>query len=140
MRRRAKVRNALRGLNAHYLLKDDYTPIKEQLTFDVIRNYIINSGQRCFMVLEEGKLLGIITLRDIQIPEKRWSTTTVGELMTPSNKLKTAKPDEPVASLLELMEEIDISQIPILEDGKLIGMVTRRRVLRFLQARAVLRV
>jgi len=139
MRRRARVRNALRGLNAHYLLIDDYTPLKEQLTFAVVRDYIINSGQHCFMVLEQGELLGIVTLHDIHIPEKRWTTTTVGELMTSSNKLKTAKPAEPIASLLELMEEFDISQIPILEDGKLIGMVTRERVLRFLQARAVLR-
>jgi Zn-dependent protease len=115
MRRRARVRNALRGLDAGYLLSDDYTPLKEQLTFAVVRDYIINSGQRCFMVL-------------------------VGELMAPRGKLKTAKPAEPIASLLELMEECDISQIPILEEGKLIGMVTRERVLRFLQARAVLRI
>jgi len=139
MRRRARVRNALRGLSAQYLLTDDYTPIKEQLSFAVVRDYIINSGQRCFMVLDEGELLGIVTLRDIQIQEKRWSTTTVGELMTPVSKLKTAKPTEPIASLLELMEEFDIDQIPVLDEGKLSGMVTRHRVLRFLQARAILK-
>ncbi|MBM3173564.1 MAG: CBS domain-containing protein [Chloroflexi bacterium] len=139
MRRQARIRNALRGLDARYLLTDDYTPIKEQLTFAVVRDYIINSGQRCFIVLEEGELLGILTLKDIQIPEKRWGSTTVGQMMTPASKLHTAKPDEPVASLLEAMEEFDIDQIPVLDDGKLIGIVMRDRVLRFLKARAVLR-
>lgn len=139
MRRQARIRNALRGLDARYLLTDDYTPIKEQLTFAVIRDYIINSGQRCFMVLDEGELLGILTLKDIQIPEKRWGSTTVGQMMTPASRVKTAKPNEPVASLLETMEEFDIDQIPVLDDGKLIGMVMRDRVLRFLKARAVLR-
>jgi len=37
------------------------------------------------------------------------------------------------------MEEFDIDQIPVLDDGKLIGIVMRDRVLRFLKARAVLR-
>jgi Zn-dependent protease/predicted transcriptional regulator len=139
MRRQARIRNALRGLDARYLLTDDYTPIKEQLTFAVIRDYIINSGQHCFMVLEEGELLGILTLKDIQIPEKRWSSVTVGQMMTPASKLKTARPSEPVASLLEVMEEFDIEQVPVLDDGKLIGMVMKDSVLRFLKARAVLR-
>jgi Zn-dependent protease/CBS domain-containing protein len=139
MRRQARIRNALRGLDARYLLTDDYTPIKEQLTFAVIRDYIINSGHHCFMVLEEGELLGILTLKDIQIPENRWNSITVGQMMTPASKLKTAKPNVPVASLLEVMEEFDIDQVPVLDDGKLIGMVMRDSVLRFLKARAVLR-
>jgi len=138
-RRQTLVRDALRGVTAHYMMSENYTPIKQQLTFGVVRDYIINSGQHCFVVIEDGKLQGIVTLSDIQIPQKRWDSTKISEILTPASKLKTAHPDHPAVDLLEQMDEYDIDQIPVLENGKLIGMVERQRIIRFLTARAVLK-
>jgi Zn-dependent protease/predicted transcriptional regulator len=137
-RRQALVREALHDVTARYMITQDYTSIKQQITFALIRDYIISSGQHCFLVLEEGKLLGIVTLGDIQIPQKRWDTT-IAEIMTPASELKTAKPDQPAADLLEQMEDYDIDQIPVLDDGNVIGIVTRDRLARFLMARDVLK-
>jgi CBS domain-containing protein len=138
-RRQALVRDALRGITAHDRMTDEYTPIKQQLSFGVVREYIINSGQHCFVVIEDGKLHGIVTLGDIQIPEKRWESTRISDIMTPANRLKTAQPNQPAADLLEQMEDYDIDQIPVVQEDKLVGMATRERLLRFLKARAVLR-
>jgi Zn-dependent protease/CBS domain-containing protein len=137
--RRVVVRDALRGITAHDMMTQDYTPIKQQLTFGLIREYIINSGQNCFVVVEDGKLQGIVTLGDIQIPEKRWETTRISDIMTPAERLKTAQPDQPAVDLLEQMDDYDIEQMPVLQEDKVVGMVTRERLLRFLRARAVLR-
>jgi len=138
-RRRVLVRDALRGITAHDMMTQEYTPIKQQISFALIREYIINSGQHCFVVIESGKLHGIVTLGDIQIPEKRWDSTHISDIMTPAKKLKTAPPDQPAVDLLEQMEDYDIDQIPIVKGDKLVGMVTRERLLRFLKARSVLR-
>jgi len=138
-RRRVLVRDALRGITAHDMMKDEYTPIKQQLTFGVIREYIINSGQHCFAVIEDGKLQGIVTLGDIQIPEKRWGSTRISDVMTPLKKLKTTQPDQPTVDALEQMEDYDIDQIPVVQEDRLVGMVSRERLLRFLKARSVLR-
>jgi CBS domain-containing protein len=138
-RRQALVRNALRGITAHDMMTDAYTPIKQQLSFGVVREYIINSGQHCFVVIEDGKPQGIVTLGDIQIPEKRWDSTRISDIMTPASKLKTAKPDQPAVDLLEQMEDYDIDQIPVVKRDRLEGMVNRERLLLFLKARAILR-
>ena len=137
--RQALVREALRGVTARYMMTENYTPIKQQLTFGLVRDYIINSGQHCFVVIEDGKLQGIVTLGDIQIPRKRWDATRISEIMTPASELKTAHPDQPAVDLLEQMDECNIDQIPVLENGKIIGMVERDRLIRFLTARAVLK-
>jgi Zn-dependent protease len=137
--RQARVRDALRGIMAHDMMTQDYTPIKQQLTFGLVREYIINSGQHCFVVIEEGKLNGIVTLSDIQIPEKRWDTAHISDIMTPAERLKTAQPDQPAVDLLEQMYDYDIEQIPVLQEHRLVGMVTRERLFRFLKARAILR-
>jgi Zn-dependent protease/CBS domain-containing protein len=138
-RRQALVRDALRGMTAQDMMTTEYTPIKQQLTFELVREYIINSGQHCFVVIEDGKLQGIVTLGDIQIPEKRWGSTRISDIMTPANKLKTSQPDQPAVDLLEQMDDYDIDQIPVVQEYKLVGMVTRERLLRFLKARAVLK-
>ena len=138
-RRQALVRDALRGMTTQDMMTTEYTPIKQQLTFELVREYIINSGQNCFIVIEDGKLEGIVTLGDIQIPEKRWGSTRISDIMTLANKLKTAQPDQPAVDLLEQMDDYDINQIPVIQEYKLVGMVTRERLLRFLKARAVLK-
>jgi Zn-dependent protease/CBS domain-containing protein len=137
--REVLVRDALRGITAHDMMTQDYTPIKQQLTFGVVREYIINSGQHCFTVIEDGKLQGIVTLGDIQIPQKRWDSTRISDVMTSASKLKTAPLNQPAVDLLEQMDDYDIEQIPVVQEGKLMGMVTRERLLRFLRARAVLK-
>jgi len=137
--RQARVREAFHGVTARYMMTESYTLIKQQLTFGLVRDYIINSGQHCFVVIEDGKLEGILTLGDIQIPQKRWDATGVSEIMTAASELKTANPDEPAVDLLEQMDDYNIEQMPVLEEGKLIGMVTRDRLIRFLKARAVLK-
>ncbi len=138
-RRQALVRHALHGITAHNLMTEDYTPLKQQLTFGLVRDYIINSGQNCFFVIEDGKLEGIVTLTDILIPPKRWNSTRISDIMTPARKLKTAPPSEPAVNLLELMDDFGIGQVPVVRGRMPLGMVTRERLLRFLKARAILR-
>jgi Zn-dependent protease/CBS domain-containing protein len=138
-RRQTLIRDALRGMTAQDLKTDDYTPIKQQLTFAIVREYIINSGQNCFVVIEDGKLKGIVTLGDTQIHPTQWETTRIADIMTPTGLLKTAPLDQPAVDLLEEMDDYDIDQIPVTQDEKLLGMVTRERFSRFLKARAVLK-
>jgi Zn-dependent protease/CBS domain-containing protein len=137
--RQALIRDALRGMTAQDMMTDDYTPIKKQLTFALVREYIINSGQNCFVVVEDGKLKGIVTLGDTQISPKLWESTLISDIMTPADRLKTALPGLLAVDLLEQMDDYDIDQIPVTQDDKLVGIVTRERLRRFLKARAVLK-
>jgi Zn-dependent protease/predicted transcriptional regulator len=139
IRRRARIRGALRGIIAHDLMTDDYTPLKQDLTFALVREYIINSGQHTFVVIEDGKLQGLVTLGDILISPELWNTTRIKDIMTPVGLLKTSAPDYPAVELLEQMDDWDFDQIPVVQDSKLMGMVTRERLIRSLRARAILR-
>ena len=138
-RKQQLIREALRGITSRYMMTENYTTIKKELTFTLVRDYIVNSGQHCFVVVEDGELMGILTLHDIQIPEKLWDSTLISSIMTSIDKLEVAYPDEPVAYLLEQMDESNIKQIPVLEGGKIVGMVERYKIIRFLRARAVLK-
>jgi len=58
--------------------------------------------------------------------------------MTPVDKLKIAHPDQDALSILEQMDEGNISQMPVVNGGGVIGLITRDNLIRFLRTRSEL--
>jgi len=48
----------------------------------------------------------------------------------------TVNPEKPVAEALEMMGREDVNQVPVVQQGKLAGIISRAHILRVLQARA----
>lgn len=74
----------------------------------------------------KGKILGIFTERDvlrrIVADSKDPKKTPVGDVMT--KRVHTAPPETPLADLRTLMREKRIRHVPIVADGKLVGMIS----------------
>jgi len=78
------------------------------------------------LVIEKGKLIGIFSERDyarkVILKGKSSKETTVGELMT--RDVFYASPDNTLQETMALMTAKHIRHMPVLEDDRLIGMVT----------------
>lgn len=78
------------------------------------------------MVTAKKKLVGIVTERDIleRIVERFLDprVTTVSEIM--SSPVVTIPPDTSIEEAAKVMTEKNIKKLPIMEDGKLVGIVT----------------
>jgi CBS domain-containing protein len=79
------------------------------------------------VVASEGtlKLEGVVSLLDVfknikleSVPDK-----PVSDIMT--KKVATTRPDDPITKIWDLMVEKDFTGLPVVKDGKLIGMITR---------------
>ena len=93
------------------------------------------------MVTDEGELKGVLTLRDIKsVAQANWEVTQVGNVMTPVEKLKIARPDQDILGVLEQMSESNINQMPVVSEGRVIGLITRDNVFRFLHTRSELKI
>lgn len=83
------------------------------------------------LVVDNGRLVGIFTERDAVfrvIAEGRDpSTTPLAEVMT-SNP-QTIHPDRPFGHALHMMYEGEFRHVPVIENGKLVGMVSARDAL-----------
>jgi len=137
-RRQTALREALQHIVARDLLSGE-SPIiaTPQLTIgQLVRDIILATGQRYFIVAEDGKLLGEITIKDIKrVPKKRWNRTKVGKAMTLASGLRTTSAQQSAASVLELMDELRIKQMPVLEDGRVIGVISRDNLNRLKKTR-----
>jgi CBS domain-containing protein len=78
------------------------------------------------VVEEEGRAAGILTDRDIvvrAIAEGRDpGSTTVGEVC--SSDLTTLTPDQSIDDAVRLMREHDVRRLPVVQDGRPVGIVS----------------
>jgi predicted transcriptional regulator len=55
--------------------------------------------------------------------------------MVPRNRIHWARPEEALLGLLERMQAEDVNQMPVVEDGHVVGLVSRDSILRVIQTR-----
>lgn len=83
-------------------------------------------GVGCLVVFEGDKIAGIITERDftrkVSIPGKDPESIKVETIMSP--KVVYVCDDEKVADCMAVMTEKRIRHLPVMGDGKLIGLVS----------------
>jgi CBS domain-containing protein len=78
-----------------------------------------------------------VTLDDVKkVPPERRGLTTVAQVMTPAGKLATAFPSDGAVTVLEMMEEKDAEHVPVLWEGKVVGIIAREELWRFAQIHA----
>jgi predicted transcriptional regulator len=104
-----------------------------------VQEHLLPTGHRCFIVSEQGTPAGIITPHEVKaIDRARWPYTTVGDVMRSFDTLRTVSPERPVTEALEMMGREDVNQIPVVQQGKLAGIISRAHIVRVLQTRAEL--
>jgi Zn-dependent protease/predicted transcriptional regulator len=106
---------------------------------DFVDDYVFRTGRRCFVVVQNGRVTGLITPHEVRTVDRAsWSQTSVQSVMRPLGQLRTVTPDTPAVQALELMSREDINQLPVVSDGHLEGIFSRGHVLNFLRAHAEL--
>lgn len=89
-----------------------------------------------FPVMDNDELKGILTTKDLRkIPKERWKDATVKEAMTPFRRLITVNPNDPASEALIKMSKYGVGRLPVLEDGKLVGIITRSDLMRAVRTR-----
>jgi Zn-dependent protease/predicted transcriptional regulator len=104
-----------------------------------VEEHLLRSGRRCFVVEQNGEMIGLVTPHEVKDLERpRWPYTTLYDVMRPLNQVHTVTPSTPVMEALETMGRDDVNQLPVVSGNHLDGIVTRANVIQFLQTRAEL--
>ena len=138
--RQAQWRETLQGFTAAQVMTSDYPVVPLNITVSqLVQGYIFTSSRDYFLVADESGIRGILTLPNIKsVPRPNWDEVQVKDVMTPLSRLKTAHPDQNALSILEQMDESSLSQMPIVNERGVIGLITRNNLIRLLRTRAEL--
>lgn len=86
-------------------------------------------GHEGFPVLENGRVVGLVTRRDIDRAARHGLDNTPVTTYMRKGSIQVA-PSDGLAHLQRVMLDYDVGQAPVVEDGRLIGIVTRTDLLK----------
>ncbi len=135
-----ELMSGLRGRVVADIMDRDCPTVEGHLSLqDFVHEYLLRSGRRCFAVVHNGQLTGLITPHEVKhVARENWSQTSVQAVMRPLSQLRTIAPDTAAIKALEIMSREDVNQLPVLSNGRLEGLFSRRHILGFLQNHAEL--
>ena len=129
---------ALRDILTSDLMNRDPVTITPEVDLEtMVEDFVLARNARGIPVVDNGgRLVGIATVTDLRkIPRETWPQRTVGQVMTPAEQLKNLDPNVPVTEALMRMSDGDFHQMPVTEDGRLVGLLTRFELIRHFRTR-----
>jgi CBS domain-containing protein len=123
---------SLEGITVRDIMSSPVEGVPPGMTLDELKELMFRDKHRGYPVMEEGKLQGMVTIADLQktAPEKR-AVTRVGEVM--ARKLYLIGPEDEAAVAMKTMNELQIRRLPVMDGGRLVGILSREDLVRAIE-------
>lgn len=132
------LRELLQGVSVAEIMRAEPISVSGNLPLDrLVADYFYRHHFSSFPVTEDGRLTGLVHINQVkQTPQERWASVTVEEVMTPAAEGATVEPEAPAFDALRCMSERGRQKIPVVKDGRLVGMVTSQDILELFRVKS----
>lgn len=138
-RRQAGLKRAFENVQVRDIMSHDCATVDGRQSVQDLVERLFKSGRRCFVVMEDGQVAGLVTPHEIrQVSRSQWPVTLVDSVMRPLKALQAVRPDAPLGNALQVMARENVNQLPVMSNSHLDGVLSRAEVLNYLQTRAEL--
>jgi Zn-dependent protease/CBS domain-containing protein len=128
------IRQALQGEPVRRFM--NVNPIVVPPSLDLLHwvdDFVYRYHHRAFPVVSNGRLDGIVTTDILgQIPRREWAEHTVGEVLASNLAAVSIAPEADAMEALSKMQRTGSSRLLVSEDHHLLGIVSLKDLLRFL--------
>lgn len=138
VRDRVKVDELVGGHTVGEVMEPDPVTVNPSLTIDTFAAQLLDgeSPMTAVPVVEGEKVVGILGVSQIRrILQPRWTTTRVEAAMVKPPKLTFLSRDDALKDGLERLQRNGLDGLPVMEDGRLVGVLTRRAAALFVRAK-----
>lgn len=132
------IEDMLEGVPITRLMREPAPAVSPDMPVSTLMyDHVMLGDERAFPVLDGGRLLGVVYVENLRNLERSdWNTTTVKEIMVPEQELDVVTPRDDAMDAFQKLARKEMRQIPVVQNGELIGMLRRRDILRWLQLRS----
>ena len=129
------MKDALEGVKVRELMSPGVISVPSSLRIDrLVEEFYLTHKHITYPVIEGDRFVGIITLKQVkEIPRDQWVEKTVKEVMVPIQEEIVLDPDGDAVDALQKMIRTREGRLPVVKDGKAVGMITRRDILNLLE-------
>jgi tRNA nucleotidyltransferase (CCA-adding enzyme) len=109
--------------------------LRPEMSLSEAEGYVRRYGHEGFPVVEDGRLVGVLTRREIdRAMQHRLGNSTVRSYMHTGDM--AVSPSDSVATVQQIMTAHDVGQVPVVENGRVLGIVTRTDLIKLWGAHA----
>ncbi len=133
------VRQALEDVPVTRLMRTGLSRVAPETSVEVlVREIFMASDQETVPVEDGGRLVGLVSLSDVRaVPRARWPELKASDIMVLPGTMSTLPPDAAADQALQRLGETNQEQIPVVDHGKVLGVVAGRDLVKWLSFRGV---
>jgi Zn-dependent protease/CBS domain-containing protein len=128
------IERTLQGVKVADLMQKDVRTVAPSMPLqEFIDDCVMGSNQRAWPVTDHDELVGMVCLEDIRRqPREARAAMTLREAMKPVERLASVRPDEESMEAMKQISQHGVNQLPVIEGGRLRGLIRREDILRWL--------
>jgi Zn-dependent protease/CBS domain-containing protein len=129
------LQESLSGIRVRDIMVKDIVTLSSSMTIDeAVNGYFLRYGYGGFPVADDGKFLGLATLKEVKdVPKTDWGTVKVIDVLVPHDRRWEVSAEDDVMRALEVMIREDKGRLVIIENGRMSGLITRNGITRYVQ-------
>ncbi len=127
------MRQTLEGEPVSRFMKEDPVTVSPSISIDeLVEDYVYKHHFKMFPVVDEGRLLGCVTTRDIKnVPRDQWGSKDAKSILRWLGKENTVDPGMDAMKALDAMNRTGKSRFLVARGERLLGVVTLKDLLKF---------
>ena len=130
-----RVESVLGSLKARDIMRTDFATVVPGVSVETVaHDVMLGQGERAVFVALDGSALGLITVSDVRhVHAAERATTPVKAAMTPRERLVVVNADAGAMETLALLREHNVHQLPVIDGGRMVGVISRAEVIERMQ-------
>jgi Zn-dependent protease/predicted transcriptional regulator len=131
------LRKSLEGVRVARFMKREPITISPSTSIEeLVNNYIYRYHFKMYPVVEGNHLRGVVTISQVkQVAPEEWSVHTVGQIAEKCTADNTISPTADATKALEQMTRMGAGRLLVVDEGKLVGIISLKDMLTFLSLR-----
>jgi Zn-dependent protease len=132
--REVLIRNSLSGIRVGDVMTREVVTVHPDDSLQVIvDDYLFRHHCVSFPVVAASRLVGMLNLGDIRaVPKEKWKETRVRDVMEPVTLHSIVTPEETAIEVLSKMATLGVGRFPVVHMGKLVGIISRRDIMKLM--------
>lgn len=131
------MREGLSGVKVEKIMTSNPASVHPDVSLrNLVDEYFFKSNYSCFPVVKRGEFVGLVEINQVKaIDQSDWEMTRVSDVMTPREELGTTSPESDAYEVLMKMIDSTSGRMAVLEDENLVGIVSRKDIMQFVEMR-----
>lgn len=105
--------------------------VPPECTMEEFQTILKEKGCTGLPVVDDGKMVGVVSIRDFKKIKKKSQMKSPVKAFMSTNNIVTIEPGKSPMEAARIMVKHDIGRLPVVEDGKIIGIITRTDAMRY---------